>query len=181
MAIVGQTSCKGRSIVESVRFAALRKLNLSLESFDLFPSMQDCLLFFWEVDGHDAQTLRNILRAKAVAYCTNLESMCNVSQARQGSGKRLQISRYPRTSTTGDVAKKRILPKYQSRKSIGKIKTFKVHLMLIFLHALKSTMESIRITGSISLQRVLPYVSLSSSASSSSSLLSTSSSETASP
>jgi hypothetical protein len=70
MTIMRETCCKWRSIVECIWFAALRQLDLllldkrgsssgcgvaylALESFNLFPPLQDGFLFLWKVNRHD--------------------------------------------------------------------------------------------------------------------------------
>jgi len=40
------------SIVKSIKRAGSGKFNLSFKSLDLFPPLEDLLLFLWKVDAH---------------------------------------------------------------------------------------------------------------------------------
>lgn len=64
MAIMGQACCKWRSIIECEWFPASRKLDLSLEGFDLFPSFQYGLLLFGKVDRHDSKAWKCVMRSR---------------------------------------------------------------------------------------------------------------------
>lgn len=53
MAVVRQTGCKRRTIIEGISRASFGQFNLSQEGIDFPPSLDDGLLFFREVDRHD--------------------------------------------------------------------------------------------------------------------------------
>lgn len=44
---------KGRAIIECIARSIFGKFYLSLKCLDLFPALEDVLLFFWKIDGHD--------------------------------------------------------------------------------------------------------------------------------
>jgi hypothetical protein len=46
-----------RPIIKGIAFTILRKLQLSLECLDLFPTLENGLLLFWEVNRHDSDAV----------------------------------------------------------------------------------------------------------------------------
>lgn len=63
MAIVREASCERWAVVESVGFATFRKLNLSFEGFNFFPSLQDSLLLLRKIYRHLAMQMAAVVFA----------------------------------------------------------------------------------------------------------------------